>query len=81
MYNKTAYCLDISPANITIIDSSTKEKQKKAFYKTIIADFVEHALHKLSIADGFFLNNNSVKTDEFGLITTFYQVREELRRM
>ena len=81
MYNKTAYCLDISPANITIIDSSTKEKQKKAFYKTIIADFVEHALHKLSIADGFFLNNNSVNTDEFGLITTFYQVREELKRM
>ena len=80
MYNKTEYRLNISPANITVLDSSSKETSK-AFYKTVIADFVEHALHKLSISDGFFLNNNSVNTDEFGLITTFYQVREELRRM
>ena len=80
MYDKTNYSLNISPANITVIDSSEKESTK-AYYKTIIADFIEHALHKLSIADGFFLNNNSINTDEFGLITTFYQVREELRRM
>lgn len=47
----------------------------------MIAEFVEHALHKLSITDGFFLNDDSVKTDNFGLITTFYKVREELKRM
>ena len=47
----------------------------------MIAEFVEHALHKLSIADGFFLNDDNVKTDNFGLITTFYKVREELKRM
>ena len=64
MYNKTAYSLNISPANITVMDSSGME-MSKAFYKTIIADFVEHALHKLSISDGFFLNNDSVNTDEF----------------
>lgn len=80
MYSKTEYRLNISPANISVLDSLGKETSK-AFYKTIIADFVEHALHKLSISDGFFLNNNCVNTDEFGLITTFYQVREELRRM
>ena len=57
------------------------KKQKRAFYKTVIAEFVEHALHKLSIADGFFLNDDSVKTDNFGLITTFYKIREELKRM
>lgn len=79
IYNKTEYTLDISPANITVINEG--KKQKRAFYKTVIAEFVEHALHKLSIADGFFLNDDSVKTDNFGLITTFYKVREELKRM
>lgn len=79
VYNKTAYMLDISPANITVINEW--KKQKRAFYKTVISEFVEHALHKLSIADGFFLNDDSVKTDNFWLITTFYKVREELKRM
>lgn len=65
MYNKTPYTLDISPANITVNNTSTGKKQKKAFYKTVIAEFVEHALHKLSIADGFFLNNNKVTTDSY----------------
>lgn len=81
MYNKTPYTLDISPANITVIDKETGKSQKKAFYKTVIAEFVEHALHKLSITEGFFLNNDQVTTDDFGLVTTLYKVREELKRM
>ena len=81
LYNKTPYTLDISPANITVIDSTTKNKKKLGFYKTVIAEFVEHALHKLSITDGFFLNNSKVKTDKFWLIATYYKVREELKRM
>jgi len=35
-------------------------------------------LHKLAIADGFFLNDREVKTESFGLITTYYRIREEL---
>lgn len=80
-YRKTPYTLDISPANITINDPVTKTKTKKAFYKTVVAEFVEYALHKLSITDGFFLNDREAKTDDFGLITTYYQIREELKRM
>jgi hypothetical protein len=79
IYNKTPYMLDISPANITVIDSETKTKKKLGFYKTVIAQFVERALHKLSIADGFFLNDDDVQTDNFGLITTYYKIREELK--
>jgi hypothetical protein len=81
MYNKTPYTLDISPANITVIDPETGKGKKRAFYKTVIAEFVEHALHKLSIAEGFFLNDDKVTTDDFGLITTYYKIREELKRM
>jgi hypothetical protein len=65
MYNKTPYTLDISPANITVIDPETGKGRKRAFYKTVIAEFVEHALHKLSIAEGFFLNDDKVTTDDF----------------
>jgi len=72
--------LDISPANINVEDTGEKKK-KKAFYKTVIAEFVEYALHKLSISEGFFLNDEQVKTEEFGLITTFYRIREELKNM
>lgn len=79
MYNKTAYTLSISPANVTKTISG--KVTHKAFYKTVIAEFIEHALHKLSITDGFFLNNEKVTTDDFGFITTLYQVREELKRM
>lgn len=81
IYNKIHYYLDISPANITTIDPKTKVKSKKAYYKTTVADFIEHALHKLSISGGFFLNNRHSDFDDFGLITTYYQVREELKRM
>lgn len=79
-YNWISYILDISPANITVEDAD-KKKQKKAFYKTVIAEFVEYALHKLSISEGFFLNDDDVKTEEFWLITTFYRIREELKNM
>lgn len=81
MYNKTPYTLDVSPAHITVEDPETGIKQKKAFYKTVVAEFVEHALHKLSITGGFFVNSKDVQTDQFGLITTFYQIREELKAM
>lgn len=79
MYNKTHYTLTISPANV--MTSSTGKRIYKAFYKTVVAEFIEHALHKLSIADGFFLNNDKITTDEFWMITTHYQIREELKRM
>lgn len=79
MYNKTPYKLNISPANVA---THTKGKKTyKAFYKTVVAEFIEHALHKLSIADGFFLNSDKITTDDFGMITTHYQIREELKRM
>ena len=65
MYNKTPFTLDISPANITVTDPNTKQKSKRAFYKTVIAEFVEHALHKLAINDGFFINDDEVVTDNF----------------
>lgn len=81
MYNKTPYMLDISPAHITVEDGKTGKKQKRAFYKTVVAEFVEHALHKLSISGWFFLNDKDVQTDQFGLITTYYQIREELKSM
>ena len=81
MYHKTPYMLDISPANITVIEAWTNKKEKRAFYKTVVAEFVEHALHKLSISEGFFLNNDDVQTDHFWLITTFYKIREELKSM
>ena len=81
VYNKTPYTLDISPANITVTPWASGKKRKQAFYKTVVAEFVEHALHKLSITEGFFLNDATVKTDQFGLITTFYKIREELNSM
>lgn len=81
IYNKNTFYLDISPANISTINPETKKKTKKAFYKTIVADFIEHALHKLSISGGFFLNDKQSDSRDFGLITTYYQVREELKRM
>ena len=81
MYNKSRYTLDISPANITVIDPKTKRKRKQAFYKTVIAEFVELALHKLSVAEGFFVNDVDVQTDNFGLITTYYRIHEELKRI
>jgi len=56
--------LDISPANITVEDTDNNKK-KKAFYKTVIAEFVEYALHKLSISEGFFLNDDQIKTEQF----------------
>ncbi|MEZ5536407.1 MAG: hypothetical protein R3F02_12375 [Thiolinea sp.] len=81
MYNKTPYTLDISPANISITEPATKRKRKQAFYKTVVAEFVEHALYKLSVSEGFFLNDAEVQTDQFGLITTYYQVKKELQKM
>ncbi len=63
MYNNTPYTLDITPASVTVIKDG--KRLKKSFYKTVIADFIEHALHKLSIADGFFLNNDKISTDDF----------------
>ena len=81
MYNKTSYTLDISPANISVISKQTGKPKIQGFYKTVIAEFIELALHKLSIADGFFVNSDTVKTEDFGLITTFYQLREELKSM
>jgi hypothetical protein len=48
-YNDVPYVLDISPAQLTVMDDS--KKRKKAFYKTVIADFIEQALHKLSIEE------------------------------
>ncbi len=47
----------------------------------LCAYFIEHALHKLSITGGFFLNNKQADSDDFGLIVTFYQIKEELKRM
>ena len=81
MYRKMPYTLHISPANITVTDPATGRKKKQAFYKTVIAEFVELALHKLSVADGFFLNTTEVQTDQFGLITTYYKIRQELKEM
>lgn len=78
-YNDVPYILDISPAQLTMMDDS--KKRKKAFYKTVIADFIEQALHKLSIEEWFFLKKDNVKTEEFGLITTFYKIRDELKRI
>lgn len=80
-HNEAPYTLDISPANITVTDPATRQKTKRAFYKTVITEFVEHALHKLSVTVGFFLNNKEIKKDDIWLITTFYRVREELKRM
>lgn len=79
IYDQKPYTLDISPANITVSDSITKQKIKKAHYKTVIAEFIEHALHKLSVADGFFTSDGASKPDHFGLITTYYKIREELK--
>ncbi len=45
------------------------------------AEFIEHALHKIAVADGFFMNDEQVQTDDFGMITTYYQIKEELKRM
>ncbi|MDC0947960.1 hypothetical protein OAS86_01275 [Gammaproteobacteria bacterium] len=80
-YHGTPYILEISPANITVINPETRVTDKRAFYKTVIAEFIEHALHKLSISGGFFVNNANDRAEEFGLITTFYQIREELKSM
>ena len=80
MYNGKAYTLDISPANITL-SNSRKSKEKRAFYKTVIAEFVEYALHKLAISDGLFMADEQSKPDNFSLVTTFYAIREELKRM
>jgi hypothetical protein len=78
-YNGNSYTLDISPANITLAKGS-KAKEKRAFYKTVIAEFVEYALHKLAISDGLFTADEN-KPDSFSLVTTFYAIREELKRM
>ena len=79
MYNGKIYTLDISPANITLAKSG-KTKEKRAFYKTVIAEFVEYALHKLAISDGLFTADEN-KPDSFSLVTTFYAIREELKCM
>ncbi len=72
--------LDISPANITLANPIRK-KLKRAFYKTVIAEFVEYALHKLAVSDGFFNLDDNEQPDQFSLVTTFYRLREELVRM
>ena len=79
-YNRKTYTLDISPANITLAKSG-KKKQKRAFYKTVVAEFVEYALHKLAISGGMFTATEDSKTDSFSLVTTYYGIREELKRM
>ena len=79
IYNWTAYTLDITPAHIDVTGSDNN-KTKKAFYKNTIAEFVEYALHKLSIAEWFFLPD-SLRDKEFALITTFYKIRTELKKM
>jgi len=79
VYDQKAYTLDISPANITVSDNVTKKKTKKAHYKTVVAEFIEHALYKLSVVDGFFMSDEASKPDQFGLITTYYKIREELK--
>ena len=51
MYNGKTYNLDISPANITLT-RWTKPKEKRAFYKTVVAEFVEYAhTNSLSLMD------------------------------
>jgi hypothetical protein len=46
----------------------------------VIAEFVEHALQKLSVSEGFFISHDDVQTEQFGLITTYYKIREELKK-
>lgn len=79
VYNGTPYTLDITPAHITVTWEDNI-KTKKACYKTTVAEFVEYALHKLSISEGFFLPD-SLRDKEFALITTFYKIRTELKKM
>lgn len=79
-YKGKPYTLDISPANITPAKASNK-KDKQAFYKNVIAEFVEYALHKLASADGFFSKDENENPDSFSLVTTYYGIREELKRM
>lgn len=47
----------------------------------MIAEFVEYALHKLAVSDGFFEQDENKQPDQFSLVITFYQLREELIRM
>ena len=79
-FDQLAYSLDISPAQLTVIEAETNKKIKKAYYKTLLAEIVEEALHKLSVEEWFFLKQDDVKTEEFGLITTFYKIRQQLKR-
>ena len=80
VYKTKPYTLDISPANISPAKSKSK-KEKRAFYKTVITEFVEYAIHKLAISDGFFTEDDRDKPDSFSLITTYYGIRQELKRM
>lgn len=80
IYNGKNYSLDISPANITLTKSWVT-KQKRAFYKTVIAEFVEYALHKLAVSTGFFSADENNQIEDFNLVTTYYAIREELKRM
>lgn len=81
VYKKFPYTLDITPANITITEPGSGKRTKKAFYKTVVAEFIENALQKLAVSDGFFHNNHEHDRERFSLITTYYQVREELKRV
>ena len=80
IYNGKSYTLDISPANISLSKSKDKKK-KRAFYKTVVSEFVEYAIHKLAVTNWFFTSDEDTKTDNFSLVTTYYGIREELRRM
>ena len=64
-YKNMPYELDISPAYISVTDPETNKKKDQGYYKTVIAEFVEYALHKLSISEGFFLNEDGAKTEKF----------------
>lgn len=70
-YGDKAYSLDISPANITP-SKSTNKKEKRAFYKTVVAEFVEYAMHKLAATDGFFSADEKQNPESFSLVTTYY---------
>jgi len=70
IYNGKSYTLDISPANISL-----------SIYKTVVSEFVEYAIHKLAVTNWFFTSDEDTKTDNFSLVTTYYGIREELKRM
>ncbi len=68
-----------TPCKLVILPGWLEEKGKYlAYFKGVREELVERAIHKLFVSGGFF--HEDKENNNFTLVTSYYQIREELKK-